>query len=366
MQGLGNQTYSDQEVLEALTGANRVWRFRYELLDSNNEYIRDLDKVISCTVSQNALAQIKRTIKLEMQEDSDINFLRDRIKPYAGIRMPDGGYREWPQGVFLLTSPTRKLTSAGTRVRSISGYDQLLILRDDKTEDRYTVEEGEKYTDRVSDLLDDFDAEVIPSSLELPTDMEWEPGTSFITIINDLLRGVNYESLWFDEDGVAVARPYLSPQNRPSEYTYGSGSDSTLLTESDLELDLFDVPNKFVCVVSEPEREPLVASYTNSDPSSPTSTVSRGRTIVRIYEQQNAVDQLTLDARAERLAFEASQVFESVEFQTGLMPFHSHADVYRVTHPRLGVDAKYSEHTWEMPLRAGEKMSHRIRRVVSV
>ncbi|MFO7736974.1 MAG: hypothetical protein R6V46_00735, partial [Desulfatiglandaceae bacterium] len=66
------------------------------------------------------------------------------------------------------------------------------------------------------------------------------------------------------------------------------------------------------------------------------------------------------------LAFNASQIYEAVEFKTGLAPYHSHNDVYTVAHPALGVDAKYSEHTWEMPLSAGGEHKHRIRRVVVI
>jgi hypothetical protein len=67
-----------------------------------------------------------------------------------------------------------------------------------------------------------------------------------------------------------------------------------------------------------------------------------------------------------RLAFEASQVYEAIEFETGLMPIHSGNDVYRITFSRLAVDAKYSEHTWEMDLDAAATMNHRARRVVTI
>jgi hypothetical protein len=73
-----------------------------------------------------------------------------------------------------------------------------------------------------------------------------------------------------------------------------------------------------------------------------------------------------LDAQAARLAFEASQVYESVEFDTAIMPIHQNSDVYDVEVDGLGIRNKYSEISWSMELKSGATMSHKIRKVVSV
>jgi hypothetical protein len=135
----------------------------------------------------------------------------------------------------------------------------------------------------------------------------------------------------------------------------------------DQELDLFNVPNQWVMVVSEPELDPPLRSvYTNSDPASPTSTVRRQRTITDYREEQEAVDQASLDGKVARLAFEASQVYESIPFQTALMPIHSGNDVYRLVVSRLAINAAYVEHSWKMTMKAGVPMDHVARRVVTV
>ncbi|MFF4467954.1 LamG domain-containing protein [Streptomyces sp. NPDC001599] len=277
------------------------------------------------------------------------------------------GYVEWPQGVFLLTSPTRKANDTGVVTRDVDAYDQLLIYRDDVVTNRYAVAAGSKYTDAIEQLLGtSVDKNITRSALELPTTMEWEPGTPKLSIINALLNAINYESLFFDEYGTAVARPYVQPADRESEHTYATDDRSVILPDAEQTLDLFDVPNSFTLVVSDPDRPPLTSTYVNNDPGSITSTVSRGRTIVKYMPEQTAPDQATLDTAARNAAFDASQIYESITFTTGLMPIHSNADVYTLTYNDLGISAKYGEQSWSMVLEAGAKMKHTCRRSVQL
>ena len=368
MQALARNGYTADQVIAALHAPARTLAFRYELLDSSNRLKAHLTNVLSGSVAYNALADIKRTGRFTVRDDGSINYLSDRIKPYARLKMPDGGWAEWALGVLILSTPPRKADAAGVVTREVEAYDQLQVLLDDKAADRYTVAAGTNYIVAVKAVLDSAGItaqNLTPTASTLPTARDWPPGTPKLRIINDLLGAVNYRSLWFDEQGVAVAQPYVSPADRAAEYTYQDDAQSVILPEVQEGLDLFEVPNKWVLVVSEADRLALSSTYTNSNPASPTSTVSRGRTIVD-YRQVEAADQAALDAMAARLAFEASQVYEQVEFETGIMPMHSDSDVLNLKFAALGLDAKYSEVGWEFELKAGGRMRHRVRRVVSV
>lgn len=405
------------------------------------------------------------------------------------------GFVEWPQGVFLLSTPSRSVDGDDVVTRDVEGYDQLQVYADDKVPDRYTagqlherfestnlavtavsgdwvrttaqardgvasyrsaeithgqtsdftvevpqgattvtfhyrvssedgfdffrflidgvhdfeasgevawtrtnadvseastitfryakdgsVSEGEdaawidslifdvpaRYTDEISSLLGAVQQNLTPSDRVIPTPKEWDPGTSKLEIINDLLAAINYESLSFDEDGRAVVRPYVTPQDRAEEYVYADDEVSVMVPEATQDLDLFDIPNRWILTVSDADRDAIRAMFTNRDPASPTSTVRRGRTITEFVTETDASDRSTLVEKAIRLAFEASKVFESVEFETALMPIHSGNDAYRIRRDPLAVDAKYVEHTWEMPLEAGAAMKHSARRVVTL
>lgn len=362
--------YSDDAVIAALRGTTgaRVLDFRYDRLGADFSYRGPVTTMTGGSVAYDSLADIKRTAKFALVDDGTIDFLADRIKPWVRLRMPDGGWVEWPQGVFLLSTPVRKLATSGVVSRDVDAYDQAVILNGDLVADRYTVAAGTAYTTAITALTSDLPLRSITtSSLTLPAAMDWDPGTSRLTILNALLSAINYRSAWFDENGTLICEPYVAPDTVTPVYTYATDSASVITGEIDDTLDLYSVPNRWVLVVSNPEGASIVSRYTNTASTSPTSTVSRGRTITDFRTGEDAADQATLDAKVARLAFEASQVFQSVDFSTAIMPMHSNADVLGVVVNGLGLtSAKFSEQSWEFELKVGATMSHKIRRTVSI
>lgn len=285
----------------------------------------------------------------------------------SGIQQ--GRYRgdnwvEWPQGVFLLTSPSRKSGAARQVTREVDAYDQLQVLSDDAVDDRFTIPAGDIYTDAISAQLGSMDKNITPSTLTLPVAMEWEPGTPKLRIINDLLSAINYNSLYFNEYGQAIATPYVSPIDRAPEFIYRDDEDSVTLPDVEQTIDLFSVANKWVMVVSDADRPALRSELENTDAASLTSIPARGRTILDFRTEQDAADQTTLDNKVARLAVEASQVFEEISFDTAIMPIHSHNDVYTFAFSNLVIDDKYSETAWDMNMDASATMKHTVRKVV--
>jgi hypothetical protein len=364
--------YTAAEILAGIAGVTgtRRWSFRYELLDSTNTKVADLGNVEHGSVAQNWLADIKRTATFHFEEEDYIDYLSDRVKPWVRLHLPPFGadnWVEWPQGVFMLSTPSRSVTEAGHVHRDVEGYDLLQVLADDKVADRYHVAAGTAYTTAVLALLPAGAAYNVESSTKtLAAAAEWDPGTTKLAIVNELLGGLNYQSLSVDEDGTYIARAYQPPSERTDEYTYADDSNGLVIPKVDQTLDLWSIANHWVRTVSEPDRSVITSTLTNTDPASLTSTVRRQRTITDFATVQDAADQATLDSIVARVAFEASQVYEAIDFSSGLNPLHSGNDVYRITYGPLGLDASYSEHRWEMDLQAGAPMTHRARRVVSL
>ena len=365
--------HTEAEILSALRAPVRRFTFRYELYDKfRNLKLPHLDGVESCTIDQNWLARIKRTARFRIRDLGQIDYLSDFIKPYVRLHLPPFGpddYVAYPQGLFLLSSPKRSIDRDGVVTRDVSAYDRLQALEDDKPNLRVKLSTTTEVIDAVYTQL----GYLTTSGFRPPggpiyrtTVREWEPGTPRLTIVNDLLDMINYNSLSYDEDGRDVIRPYTLPSERAEEFVYGVGSDGLIVPELDQEVDLFSVPNQWTRTVSEPDRPVLTSTYTNSNPASLTSTVRRGRTISDVQPETDAATQAILNAKVARLAFEGSQVYESIDFQTAMMPFHSGNDVYRITYPALGINAKYVEQSWTLELRAGATMKHRARRVITV
>jgi len=208
--------------------------------------------------------------------------------------------------------------------------------------------------------------QITPSVEVMPTPRDWDPGTSRAMIIADLLSSINYRSLSFDEEGTAVAAPYVPPGQRATEFVYVDDSRSIMVPDAVEEYDLYAVPNRWTGTVSEPDRDELNITFTNRDPASPTSTVRRGRVITEVRDQQDATSESALIEQIAQVAFESSQLYEAQEFATALNPLHSHDDVYSIRRDDLAVDADFTGHTWEMDLASTGLMRHRARRVVSL
>lgn len=227
---------------------------------------------------------------------------------------------------------------------------------------------GNTYTGVVDHLLTEANIpkRITSSPQTLPTVKEWEAGTPKLQIVNELLSAINYESISFDEDGFAVVKPYVSPQDRAAEYLYRDDEMSVIYPEVMQEYDLYSIPNRWILTVSDPDRDAITVDFTNMDPASPTSTVRRGRTITSFVQGEDADSEATLIQKASRLAFESSQVFEAIEFSTGIMPIHSGNDVYGITYDPLSLNSQYSEVSWDMEMKAGSKMTHRARRIISL
>lgn len=394
MLDLARGGFTHEHIKAALHSSNRQIDFRYELLDKQNRRKRDLGNVTSAEVSQSMLAQIKRTARFSLIEDGqEIDYLNDRIKPYMKLYIPPGkilareyaffshiqgiesrriainqntGWVEFPLGVFLLSSPTRKDELASVH-RDIEAYDLLLILRDDKFLDRHTILEGTLYYDALTAILASAGItyyNIEQSDKVLPRTLEFEPGTEKLLAINELLSQLNFTPLFVDEDGYFVSRSYTSPADRAADYEYIDDNFSITLVGAEEELDTINIPNVFRVVRTNEEEEPMTSTYINDNPESKLSTVSRGRSIVDHREIDNIADQEALDAYVERVAFEASQVYGRIVFKSALVPIHGYANVLRLRYQNLKIDGKYLELKWSMKLEVGGEMEHELRQVV--
>lgn len=281
-------------------------------------------------------------------------------------------YAQFPLGVFLMSSPTRHVDATGVVTRQIQGYDLLQILVSNYCTSRYTVTAGTNYIAAVRDALKaagiTTGLNLTPTSDTLPVTRDWKLGTPYLTIINDLLSAINYNSLWFDANGVCVAEPYVTPNNRASTYTFAADQESILSPVVQETLDLFSVPNTWIATVSEPNQQVLTAQYINSNAQSPTSTKSRGFTIVKVDQNSTAPTQSALNQYVANLAYQDSQIYDQVVLQTALAPFGEDRDVYTIQYQAgpMNLSAKFEEIRWTLPLTAGGMHSHTVQRSVSV
>jgi len=134
--------YAEADVRAALTSSRRTFGFRYERYDKSNVLQGAFNNVIGGSVDHGAFADIVGTAKFAMKDTGGIDWTSDRCKPIVRLRMNDGGYAEWPMGLFLLSSPALTSQRAVWKNREIDAYDQSFILISDKVTARFFVAAG--------------------------------------------------------------------------------------------------------------------------------------------------------------------------------------------------------------------------------
>ena len=290
------------------------------------------------------------------------NWLTDEIQPVLVI---DGVSS--PLGVFLPATVTPSETN-GIEMLSIEGYDRCWRVRDTYSEVPVFFAAGTRYLDAVQQLLTASGIGLVirtASTAVLAEDrQDWPAGTSYLTIVNQLLGEINYNPLWFDSRGAAILEPASVPTAANIEHTLdASNVESLLLPQISRETDVFRAPNVFLVICSNADKNgPLVARSENTNPQSPLSISRRGRRIMSITRVNNIADQAELQAYADRLRNESMLTGETIRVSTALLPGYGVADVTAIHYGDLS--AVCVERAWTMQLTLGGTMTHELERVV--
>lgn len=359
-------SYSDvKRVLHYKEGMRKV-SFRYRLLDGKNIPKGWLEVEPGGNITMDANADIKRTGRFAIKGSDIINWQVDRIQPLFGLEMPDGRFCEWPLGVFYMPTAL-KVRGVGGAWYEVEAYDTTAVLKNDSMETRTYLPAGKLYVDAISELIIStgaLNATVTPSPLQLKNDREWKIGTSKLSIIKELLQEINYDDLYTDVNGIFIVRPYVEPYNRVAGYTYAEDEFSVLYDGAVTERDEFELPNVIIGIVNNPDNdEDIVYVYENNDPGSPLSIVARGgRRVVKHLQFKDITSVSELQVAVMRYASETSQIYETINYETAIMPHHDFKDMIYLN-GKIN-NGRYLETGWTMTLKAGEKMEHSGRRMV--
>lgn len=359
--------YTHEQVDKMLRG-NREVRYEYIIRNQFNQTIGSLTNA-SGSISFDSTSEIMRTCSLQAKRSEllDINLVDERIVPYFCILAPNGRWLKYPLGVFMI-NPSTQLNNKSVTVL-VDGYDLGQIALDVKLENTATYHAGSVYTSSISNrlgaLYTSYDV-VADASLVNPTDIEYEIGSSEIETINAMLDAINYYPLYFDENGMAHAEPYIFPEDRSVQTQYSADNKSIIYDGVSQVSNLFEIPNKFIRYTDDSDHEPYRAEVIVDDPTIPSSTVNRGRVITDIQSVDDIATQTALENYTRRAAINASQHAEKLTFETVNMPGHGFKNCIQVRCEDIGVDNKFIEYAWEMDLSIGGKMKHECYKVVTI
>ncbi len=343
----------------SLTG-HRVEGFRIEQLTKSEAVLGDLYGITGGQLTWNANADIPGGGSIRLVETiQDVNYSQDRVRIWCMVND-----EEWPLGVFLLAAPSRKYTGDGS-TRDITLIDKLSVIKDDVLTETFQVAVGANLVDAaVGQVLaaGEEHVAVTNSAAKATNAMTWEPGTPRLTVVNDLLTAAGYWALWTDRQGQFCFTPYIAPADRPISYEFIEGAASIHSPDWEYKLSLWEACNRVVMVSQEDDAGNVwYASATDDNPASPTSTVSMGRVLNPIVEENvEAASQADLQAQATRKLLDNSNVVGKINVSHATVPVWFNESVHFVSQ---GMDATATITRMTMKLEAGALMSAEWRQV---
>lgn len=285
----------------------------------------------------------------------------DRVRPWITLTDVDGNVQTWYLGVYVMVTPTRSAAESLTTY-SVQGYDLLSILNVPYGS-TYALASSAVVLTAIGTLLTAVGgtnavsqaaiASTLPAAKVWPIDSE----NTTLSIINELLAVIGYESLWVDRDGRWRADPLVADSVKSPVWAYDADSATTTVGEDRAETaDYFSTPNRWVFVNDDAAALPTEGAgiYTVSNAADgPTSIAARGRTINRIVHL-SAASQTALVTQADIIVAADKRIARTVETSVGPNPTHWHNEVVTFTDPALGASGSWKVTGWTLPLDGGD------------
>lgn len=314
-------------------------------------------------ISMNREAAIKTSLSGTFAENTAVDWLQDELKP---VIIVDGIEHEL--GIFRPATVTESRSASSKSVK-VEAYDRCWLVQAIKTSYMIHLSSGSNYLTVIKSLLSEAGIALVletPTSLTLRADREdWQAGTDYLTIINQLLDEINYSQLWFNWQGYAVLQPKsaVTAANVVRSYNQHDVS-SMMIQETTKQLDMFNAPNVFVCICSNPDDStPMTATAENNNPASPLSIVRRGIRIVEVTQVDNIASQSALNEYAQLRCMKSMLPGETVTIKTALMWDCGVNDLVALIHQ--DASGLYEETGWRMNLKAGGEMTHTLEKAVN-
>lgn len=303
---------------EILTG-NRHTSFYLDILDASENPLGVLDGLEDGELDWLANAMVKGAGSLRVEDrGQNIDWLNVRFRPYMRIQ----GLPDQPLGIFLVSEAPDLWDQS--RTWEVKLLDKTTILDQDTIAETFALPAGAVVTDEIISIIESVgitNYAVTASAATLPNAIIWEVGTSQLRIINDLLRSINYFSLYMNFLGQLVAEPYVLPAKRPLAYRFIDGATSIYEPKFRRDVDVWKIPNRFTAIgMGNGTTAALTSTQENNNPNSPFSIASRGRVIGVVERGIEAADQTTLDAYALRRLVELTSPTASVEIKHAPVP----------------------------------------------
>lgn len=326
----------------------------------------DLVGFLDGSVEGSAYASVKTGGRMVVRDTGQVtDWAQYRVQPVYSV----GGV-EYPLGVFL-PSKAKDSWDDLARTWDITLADKTSILDRTQLTAFHVVPAGSNVVDAVRTLIGlsgEPAGALTPSDQTTRGTITFEPTTTLLKAINDLLTAANFFSLWCDGNGQYQVTPSTAVTARPIVAEFVDGEDGTALYSPvfSREQNIQDIPNRFTAVSSSTGDLPaLIGVAENRNPDSPFSFDRLGLWVDDSEENVETTSQAAINEYAKNRLESLSGAVANIVFEHYYEPItFNNAIRFRSLPAQL--DGRYTISNYSIPLNETDLMSTTAREVVDV
>lgn len=310
--------------------------FEYYIVDPGTwKDIKKIDNILDSTVNRDLSLETLGSASITTTESIDECYIRIYL-----ITIQNGIREKYSLGTFLVQTPSYSFDGK-TKSVTLDAYTPLLELKENPTPLGYSILKGENILDTAYKIIrENARAPIVKTENEetLSSNFVANIDDTWIIFVRDLLANADY-SLALDEIGRIYFTPEQDTMSLQPIWTYDDSNSSILYPEITVDRDLYGIPN-IVEVVYSNGTEYFVGRAVNDDPSSPTSTVSRGREITHRESNPSMLgnpNQKRVQEYAEKTLKELSSLEYTITYTHGYCPVRI-GDCVRLNYSRAGIN----------------------------
>ena len=310
--------------------------FEYYVVDPGTwKEIKKIDCVLNSSISRDSTLETLGSASVTVSESIGECYIRIYL-----VTIQNGVKERHSLGTFLVQSPSYSFDG---KIKSITldAYTPLLELKENPTPLGYSILKDENILDTAYRIVrEQVRAPVIKTQNDevLNSNFVANLNDTWIVFVRDLIANANY-SLALDDVGRILFMPNQDTMSLQPIWTYDDSNSSILYPELTVDRDLYGIPN-VVEVIYSNGTEYYYGRAVNEDPSSPISTINRGREITHRESNPSLLgnpNQKRIQEYAENLLKELSSLEYTITYTHGYCPVRI-GDCVRLNYKRAGIN----------------------------
>lgn len=309
--------------------------FEYYIVDPNTwKDMKRLNTVKSSSITRDATTETLGSAMFTVTDSVGECYIRIYL-----VTIQNGITEKHPLGTYLVQTPSQDFNGKSLSA-SLDAYSPLIELKENPPPLGYSILKNEPILNTAYRLAREHArAPVVeaPGSKTLYYDFVANTDDTWLSFLTDLIANAKY-IFDLDELGRILFAPKQDLASMQPVWTFDDSNSSILYPDISWDRDLYGIPNTVEVVYSN-GRDHYYAKAVNDDPNSPTSTVSRGRTILHRVTNPDLVGdprENQIKEYADNLLKELSTVECSVSFKHGYCPVRV-GDCVRLNYDRAGL-----------------------------